>query len=342
MRGTALYSTQTVAATGCSTTCSHTPPLTMPDGEYTWRVQAIVGSVWGPYSAYVDFYVVAAKSNNSFDSSAGLWSAVSGTWSVNGGDYEGLAPPNRAGTIKHADTYTSVTLKVTMHRTAGGSDYANFIYVRGTPTLDTDGFWKYGYYFAYTNDNYFIIGKDLNGTFTPLTGWISHNVNSSQPVTLQIDANGSALRFSINGTPVMWGLDGSLSVGQVGVGYFRDPISFSHLEVKSAEVDPIAQRLSFGAMLSVPNFNSIDVNEEIVSPFTSNPLPSGEPEPDTETDDESDGFFSPEKEPPPADGTPAPQIAVSGGQIANPFSRDWLRFLSRMAFYLRGIYPIVQ
>jgi hypothetical protein len=342
MRGATFYTAQTVTAIGCATTCAHAPSLVFPDGEYTWRVQANVGGVWGPYSGYVDFYVVAAASENSFDTTVGLWSPVYGTWTLNSGDYEGLAVVNKAGTIKHADTYTSVTLKATMQRTGGGDNYANFIYVRGTPTLDGDGFWRYGYYFAYKNDNYFIIGKDVNGVFTPLTTWEHYsNINSSQPVTLQIDANGSALQFWINGTPVMWGLDSSLTVGQVGIGYYRDSISSSQLEVKAAEVDPIARRLAYETMLTVPSFNSLSVDADLISPFSSEPLLDNEAGPEQEDEPEEQGFFSPEKEQQP-ETTVAPSIAVSGGgEVASPV-RDWLRYANRAARNLREFYPVVQ
>lgn len=73
MKGTALIYTMTAPSTACvGTTCTGTPATVLSAGAYQWRVQALVGGIWRPYSAYKAFTIAAAGPN------AGFWESQTG------------------------------------------------------------------------------------------------------------------------------------------------------------------------------------------------------------------------------------------------------------------------
>jgi hypothetical protein len=58
VKGITTVYTKMVGTTGCATTtCSSTPTTVLTTGNYKWRVQAMVGGLWKPYSAYKAFTI---------------------------------------------------------------------------------------------------------------------------------------------------------------------------------------------------------------------------------------------------------------------------------------------
>ncbi len=160
---------------------------------------------------FTDASVLANWTQNSF----ATWSVTNGYASVTGsssGDYFNLAYANQ--------DFSTLDYSVKMRRT-GKNAYADFnaIYFRGTSTpQDSFGDWNAGYWFAYSNNGYFIIYKAQNAAWTCL-------VNQTQtPAIVPIDwnvlrvvASGSSLQFFINGTSVYTLTDTTLASGQVGI-----------------------------------------------------------------------------------------------------------------------------
>ena len=71
VRGTKTVFTKILASTVCkTTTCSNTPTNILNPGVYKWRVRALVGTTWRPYSPYQSFTVIGPT--------AGLWGNLDG------------------------------------------------------------------------------------------------------------------------------------------------------------------------------------------------------------------------------------------------------------------------
>ncbi|MGC1377461.1 MAG: C39 family peptidase [Anaerolineales bacterium] len=73
-KGTALVYTKVVTSAACATACTNKPTTALTYAAYKWHVQALVGGVWGTYSAYKTFTVAKASAKPK----AGLWG--NGSW----------------------------------------------------------------------------------------------------------------------------------------------------------------------------------------------------------------------------------------------------------------------
>jgi aqualysin 1 len=71
-QGTTLIFTKTVTSSVCTTVCKHTPPTSLADGDYRWRVRALVGGAWKPFSAFKAFTVQTSGSGPQ----AGFWQSA--------------------------------------------------------------------------------------------------------------------------------------------------------------------------------------------------------------------------------------------------------------------------
>lgn len=61
MKGTTTVYTKTVSSSACGTsTCANTPAAVLDYAAYKWRVQAMVGNLWRPYSVFKTFTVEEA------------------------------------------------------------------------------------------------------------------------------------------------------------------------------------------------------------------------------------------------------------------------------------------
>jgi Zn-dependent metalloprotease len=247
--GTAVYSF-TLPASSCGTTsnCSHTPTTALARADYSWKVQAQVsGGLWKPYSPLTAFTVAAFDSQ--FTTDAAGWTAVNGTWSAASGYYQSNGVPNLFASSVHANNYGTLTYEVRMLRTAANTSTANSIWIRGTPSLSSYGYWSSGYLFGYTNTGYFSFYNVTGGSAGAVVNWTpSAAIVKNGWNTLKVSINSSTgfTRLYINNTAVAQGYLSTTSktTGRVGVAFYRDSTA-GHLNVDWAN-------LSLSAPASIP------------------------------------------------------------------------------------------
>jgi hypothetical protein len=224
-----------------SGTCSVMPAVDLSAASYTWRIRALVGGVYQPFSSSQAFTVVLEPTGfySPFTSDAAGWVIHKGTWSLESSNYfttTGVA--GKASTISHINDYSTLTYEVRMKRT-GCVGCANTLAIRGNPVLDATGWWKTEYTFDYTNNGLFSVWKDNNGTYTALKNWTSTTaISQGGWNTLKVTASGSTLKFYINGILVWSGTDSAYASGRVGIGMYRSTTSTGDkLYVDYAQLD---------------------------------------------------------------------------------------------------------
>jgi hypothetical protein len=180
--------------------------------------------------------------NTSFNGTAPGWRPVRGIWGFKNAAYyysDGL--PLKTSSAKYVVyQYSNFTYNVQMKRTGTCSDCANRVIIRGDPTMLSDSYsWGNSYLFQYTNNGNFSVYV-MYGTYAQ---WVKKWTYSSAIVKngwndLTVVANGSSLKFLINGTKVWSGKHQSYTNGYVGFGFYRDNFAGT-LYVNYAQLDPI-------------------------------------------------------------------------------------------------------
>ncbi|MFM8303510.1 MAG: M12 family metallo-peptidase, partial [Actinomycetota bacterium] len=236
---TASFSPTSVTA-GSGSTLTLSAASGTAAGSYTVTVNATSGGTTVSTS-YALTVVVPNSFNDSFTSTVGNWSAVTGTWALNGsGQYQSSGVTNAWSSVANSAQFGDGTYQVTMTRSGGTAGMGTGIIVRAnTSSRTTNGTWTPSYSFQYTNNRTYSVWKvDSSGTSTALKSWTSSRaIVKGGANTLKVVASGSSLQFSINGTVVWTGTDSLLSVGQVGVGFVRDGTS-STLRIDAASSTP--------------------------------------------------------------------------------------------------------
>lgn len=260
--GSVLF-TQSVNPSACgSLACSDMSPQSLEDGEYTWRVQSQVGGVWSDYSPDRYFYIIPASFESQFTNETDGWATVNGSWSLYSGVYQTEGLVNKATSIRHVDNYPSLTFEIRLDRDGSDPAYSNFLFVRGSHNpLGNDGTWDSGYYFAYTNDGYFLVGMMKGGKFTAFTSWTPSSAITPDANTLKVAASKDSIQFFINNTLVIWGTDPTFATGEVGIGFYRGSKTTGNLfKVDWAKLQPTARGFAQSVLESGDylKFNDID------------------------------------------------------------------------------------
>ncbi len=217
-----------------SDSCSTRHIADLANATYKWRARALVGGVWQAFSSWQSFTVSAPVPVTGFFSpfttDAVGWVVHAGAWNLEGSNYlttPGLAGyyPGYTATISHMLDYSTLTYEVRMKRD-GCAGNANALIIRGSPVLDSAGWWNTEYTFDYTNTGYFSVWKDYYGSYTALSGgsagWVySSYINQAGWNTLKVKADGAYLYFYINDHLVWSGYDTSYSSGRVGIAMYR-------------------------------------------------------------------------------------------------------------------------
>lgn len=215
-----------------STICSKSPgtPLLL-NTKYKWRIRAKVGGTWRAWSPYMTFKTIPKSFSNDFNYTHPGWASVKGTWShVAGVAYGSPGVKGKWASIKYKDDYKNGTYTVRMGR-GGCSWCSNTLIIRGNPTSPrTDGTWRKGYYFQYTNDKRISVWKFDGSTIYPLKNWTTSNaVKPYSWNTLKVVFSGKKMIFYVNGVRVATVSDSSLTRGQLGVTFYRDPDSTNNV-----------------------------------------------------------------------------------------------------------------
>jgi hypothetical protein len=166
--------------------------------------------------------------NSPFLINATNWIPVYGTWGLESSNYyKTLGVADKFSSTKYNATFTTLVYEARMKRT-GCSFCTNYLIIRGTdtPLHATYKTWYRGYRFQYGNNGQFSVWKDNSGSYSTLkTYTFSSAIVQNGWNTLKVTANGSLLKFYINGTLVWSGTDTSFSSGKVGIGMYRDASS---------------------------------------------------------------------------------------------------------------------
>jgi hypothetical protein len=197
---------------------------------------------------------------STFNGSAVGWYPVKGAWSIYNSQFYysgGLA--SKFASARHLTNYSNFTYEVRMKRT-GESNWANNIILRGKPSaFDVNYLWRPSYAFQYSNNGQFSVFKITStGTTVTLKGWtVSPRIAKNSWNTLKVVANGTSLKYYINGYLVWSGTDPTLATGQVGVGFYRDStagslfVDLARLTPSSPDENPLS------------DFEIVDPGEEI-------------------------------------------------------------------------------
>jgi len=238
-KGTTLIYTKSVSSSACGTsTCSSTPTTTLGYFTYKWRVRAKVGGVWGAWSPYKTFRVRKTRFNSTFNTHKNGWKNVTGTWTIHNSSYlKTLGAANKYASTYYNYDWTKLKYEVRIKR-FGCTSCSNGVYLRGTPSpTSTDGGWENGYWFAYSNNGYFSVWEGSSGEYSPLENWTSSAaINKGGWNTLKVLADGSALKFYINGTLVWSGSDATLTAGKVGLDMYKNSSTGNKLFVDWAKL----------------------------------------------------------------------------------------------------------
>jgi M6 family metalloprotease-like protein len=162
-----------------------------------------------------------------FKGSATNWIKDSGSWSVVGSEwyYSGGTADYYSDTT-YNQSYSSLDYSASLWR-YGYDGSSNYLIVRASGSVNSDGDLSNNYSFNYTRNGYFCVWKRVAGVDTELKAWTySSAINQGSAWnTLRVKAFGSNLYFYINGYLVWYGTDSSLSSGRVGVGMYRNSTS---------------------------------------------------------------------------------------------------------------------
>ena len=173
------------------------------------------------------------------------WKGEKGIWYIVSGKYlKTKGAKNKFASVSHYKTNSNLDYRVKMKRT-GCQTCANKIMIRGTPAPLVGSHyddWHNGYFFEYAGDGQYCVYKQVGGTWSWLKGWTaSPAINKGSAWnTLRVVANGSSLKYYINGTLVWSGTDSSLTSGQAGIGMYRDTSSGNALYVDWAKGTKLA------------------------------------------------------------------------------------------------------
>jgi hypothetical protein len=227
MKGSAAVYAMTVPASVCGTTCTSTPSTVLTAGTYSWRVRAMVGGVWKPFSAYKSFTLGTGFISN-FTTDANGWASVSGPWSLARSNfYQTPGVVYTFSSARHTGSYANFLYEARVKRTSSQPYWANNIIVRGSPNgLGSLNVWSNGYLFEYANSGAFAVFR-VNGTsVTTLKQWTASSaIAQGDWNVLRVAASSSTLKFYINDTLVWRGTDSTLATGQVGIMMYRDGTS---------------------------------------------------------------------------------------------------------------------
>jgi len=199
------------------------------------------------------YYAKQTGFNSSFNGTKKGWEVHKGTWVLNPTNYQTTGVKKYFSSIGYNGQYYPLSYTVRMKR-KGCSGCANGLIIRGKGTrLYPDGVWDEGYFFEYLNKGYISVWKIKGWSENQLKGWTKKSVvNKGGWNTLKVVAQGSTLKFYVNGTKVWQGTDSTFKSGRVGITMFRNKSSTGN----KLKVD--------WATLTIPGYSSIPDEDALV------------------------------------------------------------------------------
>ena len=190
----------------------------------------------GSWHAYKTTYVSSSKGfTEQFNGDISNWTALSGSWTNRVNKYLFNRPADPQSVIYSPSKFADFEYTAKVKRTGGNNDTTDTaLFIRSDGNITTSGNCSNCYTFdiGKVDDEYkFSIWKVENGLYNSLNYWESSSaIKHNDWNGLKVRANGSALKFYINGTLVWSGTDSTHSDGYVGVeSYAETPSVDKHL-----------------------------------------------------------------------------------------------------------------
>jgi len=142
-------------------------------GNYTWKVQALVGGVWHGYDDQVTFTVLSKGFDDSFSVEPLKWHTWNGDWTWNAvkGRIQTFGTSGQYSSLYHEDAFLNYEYTVRMKRKMDNK-YPNSIVVMGTPNpLQPSGQWSDAVYFSYKNEGYWALWSVVGGVLPSTLTW---------------------------------------------------------------------------------------------------------------------------------------------------------------------------
>lgn len=165
--------------------------------------------------------------HTAFTGSAPRWIFDTPDWTVGNHYLASEGTPDKYSSVSYDQDYDNLDITVRLRRN-GCESCENSVIVRGSPTLNTANEWAEGYVFSIRSSGQYAVSKRVGGVTTQLKTWtMSGAIVKDYPYwnLLRVVADGTSLKFYINGTLVWQGTDGSLSTGKLGLQMYRSPTS---------------------------------------------------------------------------------------------------------------------
>ncbi len=174
--------------------------LNSTNGRYKWKVRAKVSGFWQDWSEETGFAILSPGFTQNFQTDKTGWKTLTGSWEWVPGQMKGSTDVSRPWSSTYNKTFTwDFTYQVKMKR-SGSPGYASGIIFWGYPEAGSDGLWKDGVFFEYSDDGYYRIYRTLDGAVTSLVGWTSTTaVDTGKWNTLTVVVRFPTEHYFING-----------------------------------------------------------------------------------------------------------------------------------------------
>ena len=211
--------------------------LTLENGFYIWNVCAKFDT-WGDWSSSGGFSVFSTGFNSSFNTGTKKWQQVTGNWTrVDPGYYKTKGILGKFSSVTQKEIFiNNMVFEVRLKRkTETGT---NSIIILGSPgNLDSNNYWKNGYYLTYNNAGYWSFGIRKDGVLdTLIPATISPFIKPYDWNTITVWRQEPYIRMWINGAYVGYVVDDQRSEGCSGVGMWENLPDVSPLLVDSAKM----------------------------------------------------------------------------------------------------------
>lgn len=164
--------------------------------------------------------------DSQFTSKSKGWREVVGEWTVDSnGRFSSAGKPDRVASVYHTGQYGDLTFEARVRRNGSCTWCYNQLVIRGRPAkLTPEKEWRPSYQFAYTNDGQYSVWRTTSGgTTKAVQDWTADPaIKPGRWNKLKVVAVGSDLSFYINNQLVWSGTDSKLTIGKVGIGFYRD------------------------------------------------------------------------------------------------------------------------
>jgi len=175
--------------------------------------------------AWVATVPVVVGFDSQFNGSAPGWVSHTGVWVIGAQYLSAAGIASSRISASNTGIFSNFDYEASLLR-GGCTTCATSLWIRGTPDpLSSNGTWNNGYLFQYTTGGDYSVWKVVAGVTINLAPWATTSAiiqGAAAWNTLRVVANGTSLRFYINGTLVWSGADGSFASGRAGVTFYSD------------------------------------------------------------------------------------------------------------------------